>query len=176
MNPRRMWCAGVLLVAVACFGQSRDPDDSWWKQNYRFAGPAAASETPAVSPVVAQLMEVQNALLSMMHKADFAGDYYTAMAAAAQAAANARLIGIVSGQLRPPPPPAQAPPQPRDEPQPAPAKYRIALRDGGAASATEAWRDGLMLHYITSDGAHWQVRLADVDWARSSGLARPAAR
>ena len=36
MNPRRVWFAGVLLVAVACFGQSRDPDDSWWKQNYRF--------------------------------------------------------------------------------------------------------------------------------------------
>jgi hypothetical protein len=161
--------AAFFLAVSSCFAQSREPDDSWLMQNYRFAGPPAPGEIPRVSPVVAQLEEVQNTILSIMRKADFAGDFAAALAAAAQAAANAQLIGVVSGQLRPSEPPPRSP---QEQPQPDPAKYLVVFRDRTVHAASAVWTDRLMLHYITPDGAHGQVRLDRVDWKRSAKLSR----
>ena len=157
------------LAACACLAQSREPDDSWLMKNYRFAGVPAPGEIPQVSPTVAQLEEIQNTVLSILRKADFASDFEAALAAAAQATANAQLMGAVTGQLKPPQPPA---PGPRDQNPPGPAKYLIALRDRSIEAASAVWMDRLMLHYLTPGGAHVQVRLDQVDWQRSAELSR----
>jgi hypothetical protein len=156
-------------AASSCFAQSREPDDSWLMQNYRFAGPPAPGEIQQLIPVVAQLQEVQNTVLSILRKADFAGDFEAALAAAAQAAANAQLIGVLTGQLRPPQPPPRAP---QEQPQLNPAKYLIALQDDTIQAASAVWTDRLMLHYLSPKGAHGQVRLDRVDWKRSAELNR----
>ena len=163
--------AVFFLAASSCFAQSREPDDSWLMQNYRFAGPPAPCEIQPVSPVVAQLQEVQNTILSILRKADFAGDFEAALAAAAQATANAQLIGVVTGELRPSQPP---PPAPREQSRPDPAKYLIALQDRTIQVASVVWTDRLMLHYLSPTGAHVQVRLERVDWKRSAELNRPS--
>jgi len=116
--------AVFLSVASMGFSQSRDPDDTWLKQNYRFAGPPDPAELPPASPVVQQLQEVQNAILSILRKADYAGDFEAALAAAAQATANAQLIGVVTGQLRPVP---GAPPAPQGQPPLDPARVIAPL-------------------------------------------------
>lgn len=75
MAPWRSLCLAVIFLAVSsCFSQSREPDDSWLMQNYRFTGPPAPCEIRPVSPVLAHLQEVQNTILSILRKADFAGD------------------------------------------------------------------------------------------------------
>ncbi|HTS66709.1 MAG TPA: hypothetical protein VMH28_32015 [Candidatus Acidoferrales bacterium] len=150
--------AMLFLAISSCLAQSREPDDSWLMKNYRFAGPPAPGEIQPVSPTVAQLQEVQNTVLSILRKADFAGDFETALAAAAQAASNAQLIGAVTGQLRPPPS--------------VPARYLVALQDRTIEPAIAVWTDRLMLHYIAPEGAHVQVRLELVDWKRSAELNR----
>lgn len=108
--------AALFLAVSCCFAQSRDPVDSWLMQNYRFAGPPDPSEIPQAGPTVAQMEEVQNTVLSILRKADFAGDFEAALAAAAQA--TAQLIGVVTGELRPlaPPAPAAVPGQPPLDP------------------------------------------------------------
>jgi hypothetical protein len=155
------------LAAATCFAQSREPSDAWLIENYRFAGPPAPGEIPQVSPTVAQLQEIQNTTLSILRKANFAGDYEAALAAAARATATAQLIGALTGQLKPPQP---APP-PAKEPAPkAPAAYRIALEDRTIVTAPKVWSDGTVLHYLTPQGAHGQVRLDRVDWKLSAAL------
>ncbi len=168
----------VFFLAVSwCIAQSREPDDSWLMRNYHFTGPPAApapDEIQPVNPVAVQLQEVQDMLLSIMRKADFAWDFDTVMAAAAEVAANARLLGAVTGQLRPPgPPPVPPPAAPRQPPQPDPARYLIAFEDRTVEPATAVWTDRLMLHYLTPAGAHVQVRLDRVDWKRSAALNQP---
>jgi len=157
-----------ILATATCFAQSREPSDAWLMQNYRFAGPPAPGEIPQVSPTVAQLQEIQNTTLSILRKADFAGDFETALAAAAQATAAAQLIGSVTGQLKPEPvPPAAKDPAPKD-----PAAYLIALQDRTIQAASKVWADGTMLHYLTPQGAHGLVRLDRVDWKLSAALNR----
>ena len=169
MSRNKIWYASVFFLAAAtCLAQSREPSDAWLMQNYRFAGPPAPGEIPQVSPTVAQLQEIQNTTLSILRKANFAGDYEAALAAAAQATATAQLIGAITGQLKPPQPP---PPPAANEPAPkAPAVYRIAFQDRTIATAPEVWADGTMLHYLTPQGAHGQVRLDRVDWKLSAAL------
>jgi hypothetical protein len=157
--------AMFFLAASSCFAQSREPDDSWLVQNYRFAGPPAPGEIQQLIPVVAQLQEVQKTVLSILRKADFAGDFEAALAAAAQAAANAQLIGVVTGQLRPPPPP-------QEQPQLDPAKYLIALQDHTIQAASAVWTDRLMLHIDTHHHVHKEplVFAAYCSIARQYGL------
>lgn len=169
-----LYASVFFLTAATCFAQSREPSDAWLMQNYRFAGPPAPGEIPQVSPTVAQLQEIQNTTLSILRKADFAGDFEAALAAAAQATATAQLIGAVTGQLRPPQPPAPQPPPPAaKDPAPRdPAAYLIALQDRTIQPASEVWADGPMLHYLTPQGAHGLVRLDRVDWKLSAALNR----
>jgi len=173
MSRNKIWSACVFLfTAPTCFAQSREPSDTWLMQNYRFAGPPAPGEIQPVNPTVAQLQEIQNATLSILRKADFAGDFETALAAAAQATAAAQLIGTVTGQLQPQPvPPPAKDPAPKD-----PAAYLIALQDRTIQAASRVWTEGTMLHYLTPRGAHGLVRLNLVDWELSAALNRKRGR
>jgi hypothetical protein len=149
----------IWILAALGFAQSHD---SWLMQNYRFTGPAAAGEIAHSNPAVAQLQEIQSAVLNLLRRASLDGDYEAALAAAAQAAANVQMIAGISGQLRPP----------RPEPPREPATYRIALRDRTILTASSIWSDGRMLHYLTREGAHGQARLDAVDWKLSADLNR----
>jgi hypothetical protein len=127
MSRSKVAFAGILLMAsVLSMAQSRDTGDSWLMRNYRFAEPPAPGEIQPVAPAVAQLQEALNATLSILRRADFAGDFEAALAAASQAAALAQLIGTITGQLKPLPPPPQHPAGPQAKPDP--AAYRIAAR------------------------------------------------
>jgi len=165
--PEYRIIAAALVLSAAGLAQTRVPSDAWLMQNYRFTGPPAPGSLQPVSPVVAQLTEIQNAMLSIMRKADFYGDFETALAAAAQATANAQLIGAITGQLKPPQP---GPPGGPRSSNPAPAHYFVAFRDGTIQVATAVWTDHLMLHYLTPTGAHEQVRLDRVDWKLTAEL------
>jgi hypothetical protein len=169
----RAWFPVLFFTAASLsLAQSRETDDSWWTRNYHFAGPPAPDERLAESQSVAQLREVQNTILSIMRKADFAWDFQTALFAAAEAAANARLLGAITGEIKLPAPPPRTP---QDPPPANPAKYFVALNDGTVQPATAVWTDRLMLHYLTPAGTHGQVRLDLVDWKRSLGLQPPTA-
>jgi hypothetical protein len=150
------------------------PSDAWLMQNYRFVHPPLPTGPP-VNQVVAQLQEVQMTLLNILHKANFDYDYEAALAAAAQATANAQLLGMITGVLRPAAPPG-APPAPNRPPTGAVAPqeedpiYLIAFQDHTIKAATAVWRDDLMLHYMTREGGHEQVRLDLVDWKFSTEL------
>jgi len=158
-----------MLTAVTCLAQIKPPSDAWLMQNYRFAKPPAPGEIKPVSPVVAQLQEIQNTMLNMLHKADFAWDFEAALATAAQATANAQLLGVITGELKPP-----APAQPRGAAMETPDRedpiYVIAFRDHTLKEATSVWRDDRMVHYVTPQGGHEQVRLDLVDWKLSTEL------
>jgi hypothetical protein len=93
------------------------------------------------------LQSIQNTALSILRKANFSGAYETALAATAQAALNAQLIGRLSGQLKPPGPPV----------------YLIAFKDSTIHAAIAVWTHRLMAHYMTREGAHEQVLLDLVD-------------
>jgi len=173
MSRSKSLCFLLLLASAACFAQSREPSDAWLMQNYRFAGPPAPGEIPPVSPTVAQLQEIQNTTLSILRKANFAGDYEAALAAAAQATATAQLIGTITGQLKPP---QMAPPAAKEPAPQAPAAYLIALQDRTILAAPKVWTDRVMLHYLTPQGAHGQVRLDLVDWKISAALNRRSDR
>lgn len=159
-------CAGLLLIAGAVQAQSSTARDGWLMQNYRFAGPPAAGATPVTDPVVAQLQEIQNTTLAILRKANFAGDYEAALAAASQAVANAQLIGAILERQRPPGKTTSA------EPPSQPALYLIALRNRSVQAARAYWTDGRMLHCMTVDGAHEQIRLDLVDLERTRELNR----
>jgi hypothetical protein len=100
-----MRSAWVLLLAVfagsVCWAQAHDGHDRWLMQNYKFVGPPAPGSIQPVSPAVRDLREIQNRLLSIMWRASIYGDAEAALAAAAQAAANAQLLERMTGQARP---------------------------------------------------------------------------
>jgi hypothetical protein len=118
----RSFATVMFVTAVTCSAQRPQPRDSWLMQNYRFAGPPAASEIQPVTPMLAQLQEVQNTTLNILRKANLAGDYQAALAAAAQATANAQLIGAITGRLKPIP---AVPPAPKEQP----SRYLAAGKD-----------------------------------------------
>ena len=136
-------------------------------RNYRFVPPPAPREMEPVSPVIAQLQEIQNTTLNIRRKANFAGDFEAALAAAAQATATAQIIGNLSGQLKPPP---QVRPSATEQQKPDGPLYLIADKDGSIQAASAVWTDRLMLHYLTLEGGHEQVRLDRVDWKLSTEL------
>jgi hypothetical protein len=159
-------CAVLVLTAGICSAQSSDSHDSWLMQNYRFAGPPPPGSTPTADPVISQLQEIQNTTLAILRKANFAGDYEAALAAASQAVANAQLIGAMTERRQA----MQSSKTSSEESAPKAAVYLIALRDRSIQAATSYWSDGTMLHCITLDGAHEQIRLDLVDRKLSSEL------
>ena len=161
--------AVFLLTAAVSPAQTKEPGDAWLMRNYHFVEGPAPGEIRPVSPAMAQLEEIQNTLLNILRKANFAGDYEAALAAAAQAAANARLMGTLTGEWKPLPPPRGAS---TDQPRREPPVYLVAFKNQPVQEATAVWRDNLMLHYKTRQGAHEQVRLDLVDWKLSTELNR----
>jgi hypothetical protein len=113
-----------------------------------------------------------------MRKMDFGGDYEGALAAAQQAAATAQLIGAITERLEAarqfaacqPNGEAAAEGQARTAFAEIAPLYSIAFKDHTIESATRYWTDGAMLHYMTPQGGHVQVRLALVDRALSVKL------
>lgn len=130
-------------------------------KNYRFTGPPAPASLAPVDPVVSELRQIQDTVLSILRKTDFAKDYEDALIAAEQATANAQLIGVINERL-------EAAKQAKTiaaeaNPNPSMPVYFIAFRDRTVETAVSYWTDGLMLHYITPHGSHVQVRLDLVD-------------
>jgi len=156
-------CALVFAVLALTTHVSRaqrsEPGDTWLTQNYHFAGPPPPGEVRPTVAIVSELQEIQNTLLAILRKANFAGDYEAALAAAAQATANAQLRGTLV-QRQPSP---QGHNSSLDEARPKSAVYLIALKDESIHAATAYWADRIMLHYITVRGAHEQVRMDLVD-------------
>lgn len=163
----RLSATVLFLIAAASSGKSAEPSPSWLMRNYRFAPPPAPRETEPAGPVVAQMQDIQNTTLSILRKANFAGDFEAALAAAAQAMANAQLIGMVTGQLKPL---HQTQATAADQPKHEPPVYMLAFQDHRIQGVTAIWRDRLMLHYLTVQGAHEQVRFDSVDWKLSAEL------
>ena len=111
----RFWLVLFFTASIAT-AQSRPPRDSWLMQNYHIVPGPKPGEIQPAAPALSQLQEIQNTMLNILRKANFAGDYEAALAAAAQAAAAAHLIGTITGEFKPGAP-AQ-PPRPAAEPQP----------------------------------------------------------
>ena len=104
--------------------------------------------------MISELQEIQNTLLAIVRKANFAGDYEAALAAAAQATANAQLRDSLAGRRQ-----SATPQNTSLDQKPAKAPvYLIALKDKSIQAATSYWADRSMLHYIGMDGSHVQVR------------------
>jgi VWFA-related protein len=148
--------------------QPSKPSASWLMQNYRFTGPPPASELRAIDPVVFELRQIQNTVLAILRKTDFAKDYEAALAAAAQATANAQLIGSLTERQHPLTTEKTA----TRASEPTSSIYLIALKDKTIDAATSYWVEGLVLNYITLQGAHVIVRLDLVDRSFSRELNR----
>src|SRR5438105_4475538 len=124
--------AAVVLISGVSRAQSPDPGEGWLMQNYRFTGTPPASELRSVDPVVAELQEIQNTTLAILRKANFAGDFEAALAAAAQATANAQLRHAISERQQS----AQTHNTAVEEPSLNPPVYLIALTDRRIQAAT----------------------------------------
>lgn len=161
-------CLVFFCTTVISLAQTKAPSDAWLMQNYRFAPAPQPGEIRPVSPAIGQLQEIQNTTLNILRKADFAGDYEAALAAAAQATATAQLIGSLTGELKPPP--QMSRPANEHEQKAEPPLLLIAFKDDSIQSATAVWADKLMLHYRTMQGVHEQVRLDQVNWKLSEEL------
>ena len=113
-----------------------------------------------------------------MRRAEFDGDYEAALAASAQAVANAQLMGAivehrqavqaVAGRLKRFRPRRPAP----EEAQPPGPLFLIAMKDKTINAAAAYWVDGPMLNYVTQQGVHVIVRLDLVDRDLSRDLNR----
>jgi len=137
-------------------------------RNYRFTGPPSAGElrARATDPIILELQQIQNTVLAILRKTDFAKDYEAALAASAQAVANAQLIGSLTERQHSPETGRVA----AAEVQSAPPIYLIALKDKTIDAATSYWVEGLVLNYITLQGAHVIVRLDLIDGSFSREL------
>jgi hypothetical protein len=110
--PIRAAAAGIFFVLISGVARAQS-HGAWFMENYHFTGPPPPGEVKAVDPVLTELKEIQASVRSIMRSARLEGDYETALAAAAQAVANAQLIGAViehqqAAQAPPPVPPATA--------------------------------------------------------------------
>ena len=151
-------CAFTVAVLVLIPGvspaQTSQAHDNWLNQNYHFTGPPAPGDIRPTPPVISELQEIQNTLLAIVRKANFAGDYEAALAAAAQASANAQLRNSLVERRQ-----SATARNTSLDPKPARAPvYLIALKDSSIQAATSYWADRSMLHYISMDGSHVQVR------------------
>jgi hypothetical protein len=141
-------------------------------KNYHFTGPPAPGSVAAVDPVVSDLRQIQYTLLSVMRQAKLDYDYEASLAAAEQAAANAQVIGVITERLKSAAAPMPAAKTAPDETRLDGPIYSIALKDHTVLFATVYWTDGLMLHFLTRQGAHVQIRLDLVDLDLSVKLNR----
>ena len=166
-------CTIACVVLAGSGGVSRAqtslPSDAWLMKNYHFTGPPPPSSIVPTDPVVSELRQIQNTILSIMRKADFGEDYETALVAAGQAAANAQLIGTITERLEAA---KAAKAVVAEEPKPDTPIYAIALKDHSVHFATAYWTDRFMLHYMTRQGSHVQIRLDLVDVDVSTRLNR----
>jgi hypothetical protein len=165
--------AGLILIPLIGVSRAQSPPahDAWFMQNYRFAGPPPPGELKSVDPVLAELREIQSKVVTILRRAKSERDYEAALAAAAQAVANAQLIGAMTERQQA----AQAGEWAKsatDEAQSPAQFFLIALKDGTVNAVTSYWVDGLMLNYITLPGAHAMVRLDLVDRGLSLELNR----
>jgi hypothetical protein len=183
----------VFLCSAAGLSQAQSLEnhDTWLRQNYRFTGPPAPGTVKPVDPVLSKLNQLQSVLRALMWKAKSEGDYESALAAAAHAAANAQLIGAYLETAHPPQPlpplaPTTTPPAipdqsgyaPGRDPEAAAAQptsdprgYLLALKDHTIVLASSYWADKYMFHYM-SQGAHVQVRGDLIDQNLSQELNR----
>lgn len=151
-----------LALTLNCgvsLAQSAKPRDAWLMQNYRFTGPPPPGSIVPADPVVSQLREIQNVLLSILRKADFADDWEAALAAGEQAAAITQLIGTITKRLES----ASAVTEEQARLAASAPVYSIAFKDHTIEAATSYWADGRMLHYLTPQGSHVQVRVDLLD-------------
>ena len=171
--------AGLILIPLIGVSRAQSPPahDAWFMQNYRFAGPPPPGELKSVDPVLAELREIQSKVMTIVRRAKLERDYEAALAAAAQAVANAQLIGAMTERQQA----AQAVEVAKsgelaksatDEAQSPPQFFLIALKDRTINAVTSYWVDGHMLNYITLPGAHVMVRLDLVDLGLSRELNR----
>jgi hypothetical protein len=174
MSWKRSIPVACLWLAAAGVSQAQSPvarEEAWLMQNYRFTGPPAPGSIRPTDPTLSELQRIQDSTLLIMHRARIYEDYETALAAAAQATANQQVIAAAKESqeamsaarafaeaVRPDAPPS--------------ATYLIALKDHTVETATNYWTDGRMLHYMTKQGAHVQVRLDLVDLDLSVKLNR----
>jgi hypothetical protein len=170
VNSVRVLASAVLILSGGIsWAQSSEPRDAWLMKNYRFTGPPPAGTIRPTDPVLSELREIQNTVLAILRKANFGEypDYGAALAAAAQATANAQLIGAITERLQSPQARA-ASAELKSDARP----YLIAFKDHTLEAATAYWVDSSMLHYMTLTGAHVQVRLSLVDRSLSMELNR----
>jgi hypothetical protein len=165
--------SGLILIPLIGVSRAESPPahGAWFMQNYRFAGPPPPGELKSVDPVLTELREIQSKVLTILRRAKSERDYEAALAAAAQAVANAQLIGAITERQQA----AQAGSWAKSatDEAPSPAQFfLIALKDRTINAVTSYWVDGLMLNYITLPGAHVMVRLDLVDIGLSRDLNR----
>jgi hypothetical protein len=167
-----------LLAGVALFptitvsrAQSTATHDAWLMQNYRFTGPPPPGEVKPTAPVSTELRAIQRTVRTILGRANFDGDYETALAAAAQAVANAQLIGAVTEHEQATQA-AQAAKSATEQGQSPASFFLIALKDKSINAARLYWVDGPMLNYVTLEGVHIIVRLDLVDRGLSRDLNR----
>ena len=171
--------AGMVLVPLIGIAHAQLPPghDAWLMQNYRFTGPPTPGEVRPVVDPLSEIREVQSTVRFIMRQAEFEGDYEAALVAAAQAVANAQLIGSIiehrqAVQASQAAQAVQAAQAGTEEAQlPAPF-FLIAMKDKTINAAAAYWVDGPMLNYITPQGVHVIVRLDLVDRGLSRELNR----
>jgi len=168
--------AGLILIPLIGVSRAQSPPahDAWFMQNYRFAGPPPPGELKSVDPVLSELREIQSKVLTILRRAKLERDYEAALAAAAQAVANAQLIGAMTErqQVAQAAQAGELAKSATDEAQSPEQFFLIALKDRTINAVTSYWVDGLMLNYITLPGAHVMVRLDLVDIGLSRDLNR----
>ena len=172
----RYAAAGLILIPLIGISRAQSPPshDAWFMQNYRFAGPPPPGELKPVDPVLTELREIQSKVLTILRRAKLERDYEAALAAAAQAVANAQLIGALTerDQAAQVAQAAKLEKTATDEAQSPEQFFLIALKDRTINAVTSYWVDGRMLNYITLPGAHVMVRLDLVDIGLSLDLNR----
>ena len=164
---------GLILIPLMGVSRAQSPPahDAWFMENYRFTGPPPPGELKPVDPVLTEMRQIQSRVLTILRRAKSERDYEAALAAAAQAVANAQLIGALTERQQA----AQAGDLAKsamDEAQSTAQFFLIALKDRTINAVTSYWVDGLMLNYITLSGAHVMVRLDLVDIGLSRDLNR----
>jgi hypothetical protein len=178
----RYAAAGIVLVPLigVCHAQLPPAHDAWLMQNYRFTGPPPPGEArPAVDPL-SEIREVQSTVRFIMRQAEFEWDYEAALAAAAQAVANAQLMGSIiehrqaveAARASQASQSAAVAKAAVEETQPPAPLFLIAMKDKTINAAAAYWVDGPMMNYVTQQGVHVIVRLDLVDRGLSRELNR----
>ncbi len=177
----RYAAAGLVLIPLigVCRAQLPPAHDAWLMQNYRFTGPPPPGEARSAVDPLSEIREVQSTVRFILRQAEFEGDYESALVAAAQAVANAQLMGaalehrqaVQASQAAQAAQGAQAA-KAADEMQPPAPLFLIAMKDKTINAAAAYWVDGPMLNYVTQQGVHVIVRLDLVDRGFSRELNR----